>query len=136
MSVRRTWKITKLASIKALTPSLRKEIIEDIVRHHPKIINLYAWDVNENIADSAFFSAKSTLGDWLRQKGAKLKFENKDVPQKLVLHEWSIKATDIIRYIHEQQIRNIPVPLNHIQFDIDIPSYIFEDILQTLKNQR
>jgi len=128
MSVKRVWKINKIASL-PLPPELREDIINHIVRRQPADIKLYAWKIKERIATQAFVTKSTLLGDWGKQCGSLLLRENKTFPSEIKIVEWNTNIYDVIPYIKEGKISKIQIKAKAWKIiDLPVPNSLQEDL--------
>jgi hypothetical protein len=133
MGIRRQWKIVKLSQL-STDESVRNRLIESIMRRQKAQVQLYAWDTNAacDATPRAFFSENEAVRDWYVKTRV---WEEAKCPSGVVLRKWSMGVDELLQYVKEGEVRNVPIPPT-VEMDVGIiPSTLHEDMQQTLKKQ-
>jgi hypothetical protein len=119
-------KLTELA----VSDSLRSELIDAIMHRQKRSIRLYAWKVTatDNLAESAFFSQKDATKDWYVTK----RIWESPEPGGVIVYSWDITVPDLVKYIKEGCIHNIPFPKDAKIEVATPPSGLHVDIQQAI----
>ena len=107
MGVKRTWHLTKVASL-TIPASIRESILNDLTRREDRQIRVYAWRVNETTAELAFLTKTALLKEWARVSVKRLLSEG-SVPATVKIVEWDIPLKHLPKYIKEKQLKHVPL---------------------------
>lgn len=131
MAVKRQWKILKLMEL-PIREDVRKRLIHEIISRRNPTINVYAWKINNGVAEEVFLAQNAALKDWYLKERI---WESAAPRGGTLVHSWKIDATTLVKHAKNGRILDVSVPESH---DIDvavIPSSLKEDIQQTLQKQ-
>lgn len=132
MSVKRQWKIMKLAKL-PIEEEVRSKIITDILRYKHPSINMYAWKVSSSgVAEEAFFSPREAVKNWYVSQ--KL-WEKAEIPKGIVVHTWKTQVEEILHHISDNSVRNMTLTENRKIAVAISPSELHEEVQRTLGNQ-
>jgi len=120
-------KLTELA----VGENLRLELINAIMHRQKHFVRLHAWKVTsaDNLAESAFFTQKDATKDWFLTKRV---WESPE-PGGVVVYSWEVAVPDLVKYIKEGCIHNIPLPKEAKMEVATPPSGLHGDIQQALE---
>lgn len=129
MSVKRQWKLHKVASF-PIDEDTRQQLVTDIMRRKTPSIRLYAWDIHEGIATEAFFKQQSAIYDWYTKKRL---WESAELPKGVLLYEWSASVDDVLHHSKNEKVTNVPVSQEREILVGISPSTLHEDMQRILK---
>jgi hypothetical protein len=131
VGVKRQWKIQKLAGL-PISEETRQQLITDIMRRKRPAITLYAWEINGNVANEAFFTQEEAIHNWYVKN--KL-WEQESLPKGVLLYEQTVSVDELLKHSKETHIQNIKLrDSQKIHVGIS-PSELHEDMQRTLQNQ-
>lgn len=131
MSLKRQRIIMKLTEL-AVGENVRADLINAIMHRQKRPVRLYAWTVDPacNLAESAFFTQKDATKDWFITKRV---WESPE-PGGVVVHSWEIPVPELVKYIKEGCIHNIPIPKDAKIEVATPPSGLHGDIQQAVSS--
>lgn len=121
----------KLAQV-PMDTELRQRLVDALVKRKKSSIKVYCWEDKNGIAPEAFLSQSQAVTSWYVKKRL---WEQEEIPRGAVVYQWEIPLDELLEFIEEKKICNIPIPKKRLMEVAILPSELHQDLRQTVQKQ-